>query len=51
MNKSAKELWNIDKIKSDWIKKRGYDVLVIWESEYRKDSKQTIEKCIEFINE
>lgn len=50
-NKTAKELWNLDKIKSEWIIKRGYQVLTIWDSEYRKNPQQILEKCIKFIND
>lgn len=51
LKSSAKKIWMNDKIKIDWISSKGYKVMVIWESEYRKDPKQTLEKCIEFINE
>jgi hypothetical protein len=50
-NKTAREIWEIDETKINLIKKINYDVLVIWESEYRKDTQQTLEKCIKFINE
>ncbi len=29
---------------------KGYQILIIWESEYRKNSQQVLEKCIQFIN-
>ena len=50
MKISAKKIWQNDKLKNDWISNRGYDVLIIWESDYRKDPQQIVEKCIEFIN-
>jgi hypothetical protein len=50
MNITTKELWKKDKIKNNWIKNRNYQVLVVWESEYKKYPQQTLEKCIEFIN-
>ena len=47
----AKERWKNDEIRQENIEGLGYDVLVIWESDYRKSPQQTLEKCIEFINE
>jgi hypothetical protein len=32
------------------IESKGYKVLTIWESEYRNNPQQTLEKCIKFIN-
>jgi hypothetical protein len=49
-NKKASDIWENDKNKLDLINSKGYDVLVIWESEYRKCPQQTLQKCIEFIN-
>ena len=51
MKMTALEIWNKDSLKNFWIEKRGYKVLTIWESEYRKNPQQTLEKCIKFINE
>ena len=28
---------------------RGYEVLVIWDSEYKKDKEKVIQKCINFL--
>jgi len=50
MKISANEIWNKDNLKNDWMQERGYQVLVIWESEYKKNKQQTLEKCIQFIN-
>ena len=50
LNLDAKTIWKNEKDKLNWVENRNYRVLVIWESEYRKDPKQTIEKCIEFLN-
>ena len=51
MNVTAKSIWEKENKKINWIENRGYKVLIIWESEYRKNPQQTLEKCIEFINE
>ena len=51
-NKSltAKKIWNYDLKKIRTAEKYGYQVLVIWERDWIKNPKQTIEKCIKFIN-
>jgi len=51
MNLSAKQIWDRDNIKNSWLENRGYKILTIWESEYRKNPQQTLEKCIKFIND
>lgn len=49
-NKTASEIWEYDKIKKNFIKKEiGFDVLVIWESDYKKDKDKTIQKCLDFL--
>ena len=50
MNKSAKEIWDNDERKIKWMNKHGYQVLTIWESEYRKKPQETLEKCLKFLN-
>ena len=47
--KTAKEIWNYDKEKLNFAKTLGYDVLVIWESEYKSDKKSTLDKCKTFL--
>ena len=47
---SAEKLWELDKKKVDWLTNKGYNVLVVWESEFTLNPKKTVEKCIEFIN-
>ena len=47
---SAKETWDKDSDKLSVAKNKGFDVLVIWDSEYKKNKKETIKKCIEFLS-
>jgi hypothetical protein len=47
---TAKEIWEYDKEKLDTIKGHGYQVLTVWESDWKSNPKQTIEKCIQFID-
>lgn len=46
---TANEIWEHDYNKIECAKYNGYDVLVIWESEYNKDKEGTIQKCIDFL--
>ncbi len=45
----AKEIWNFDKTKISLIQNEGYSVLVIWENEYKQNTENTIQKCIDFL--
>ena len=47
--KTAKDVWEHDEEKLDFAKSLGYDVLVIWESEYKNNKKDIIEKCKAFL--
>lgn len=49
INKTAQEIWDKDEIKNKFIINEGYDLLIIWESEYRKNPKIILEKCLEFL--
>lgn len=48
---TAQEMWNKDKRKLDVATEKGFEVLIIWDSEYRWGNKQEIiNKCLEFLN-
>ena len=51
INKYAWEIWEKDERKINVAKKHGYDVLVVWESEYLVNKDYVIEKCIKFLNQ
>lgn len=49
-NKTSVEIWESDKKKLDVAKNNGYDVLVIWDSEFRWGNKEKIiKKCLKFL--
>jgi len=50
MKMTAIKIWEKDQLKNKWMEERGYPVLTIWESEYRKNPKEVLEKCINFLN-
>jgi very-short-patch-repair endonuclease len=45
----AKEIWEADEHKLSLIKARGFDIMVIWESEYLNNRQACIEKVIKWI--
>ena len=48
-NQIAKNIREKDNIKIQNLEKKGYKVLVIWEREWTKDKKGTIQKCKDFL--
>jgi hypothetical protein len=50
-NITAQEMWDKDKRKLDVAIEEGFEVLVIWDSEYRWGNKEEIiDRCIDFLN-
>lgn len=45
----AYKIWQKDKNKIQWMNDRNFEVLTIWESEFKKNPQQIIDKCIEFL--
>lgn len=48
-NQTAAFIWAKDAKKIATLEGRGYSVLVVWESEYRKARKETVLKCLDFL--
>lgn len=46
---TSKISYNNDKIKLDFIKSLGFDLLVIWEDEYNNDKELQVKRCLEFL--
>jgi G:T-mismatch repair DNA endonuclease (very short patch repair protein) len=47
---TAKEIWNNDYNKNESLKKLGFDVLIIWEHDYKINPEKELQKCLTFIN-
>lgn len=45
----AKDIWAHDRMKISFAARKGYDVLIIWESDYLKDKLSIIDKCDRFL--
>ena len=50
-NTTAKQVWLNDEIKNNKARDKGFEVLVIWESDFDCNRKETIKKCIEFLSD
>lgn len=50
LNTSASELWERDNYKINFLKSQGYQVDVIWESDYNNDQGKVFNECILNIN-
>lgn len=48
-NLTAKEIWEYDRIKIDFVKLLGFDVLIIWHSDYILNPNRELKKCINFL--
>lgn len=52
-NKTSKDIWDKDREKVDLAKMNGYDVMIVWDSEYRykgsNEREKLIKKCIDFL--
>lgn len=47
----ASEKWGKDARKSDNAKNAGYQLHVIWESDYKENKEETLRKCIQFLKD
>lgn len=45
----AKDIWNKDNEKMLEAKSQGYDVLYIWDSEYKNNPEYILKKCLDFL--
>jgi len=46
---TANEIWKKDEIKLKAAKDKGFEVLIIWEKDYKQNKEKVIQECIEFI--
>jgi G:T-mismatch repair DNA endonuclease (very short patch repair protein) len=45
----AKEIWEKDKNKTNLAKENGFDVLVVWELDFKQNKEEVIKQCINFF--
>ena len=46
---TAEEIWNFDENKIKLIENKGYEVLIIWENDYKQNTEMVVKRCIEFL--
>jgi hypothetical protein len=49
-NITSEEIWKKDNDKKEIAELNGFEVLTIWDIEYKKEKQKTIEKCLMFLN-
>ena len=47
----AVDKWEIDRIKLQYARDQGYEVLVVWESDFKKNKEEIINQCIQFMTQ
>jgi len=47
----ASEKWKLDRAKIQFAEAHGYDVLVIWENEYKQNKEEVLKKCLQFLKQ
>jgi len=47
----ASEKWKLDREKIQFAEAQGYDVLVIWENEYKQNKEEVLKKCLQFLKQ
>ena len=48
-DKTCKNLWEYDEKKKNIAKKNGFDVMQIWENDYRNNKEEIIKDVIKFL--
>lgn len=48
-NLTSQMIWDEDAKKLQLIKDRGYDILIVWESDYLSNSKLVTQQCMDFL--
>ena len=47
----AKEIWEYDQLKHNLAKQNGYEIFVVWESDFKKNKQFVIEQCKNFLTQ
>lgn len=50
-NLTAKQIWEYDNEKRHIAEKNGYEIFIVWESEYYENPFNIINNCVKFLNE
>lgn len=47
----ASDKWKNDSAKIEFAQRQGYEVLVVWESDFKQHPEKTVNKCIQFLTQ
>jgi len=48
---TASEKWNLDAEKIMFAQSQGYEVLIVWESDFKENKEEVLKKCIQFLTQ
>ena len=51
VQKTAEDIWKKDNAKYSFAKENGYDVLVIWEKDYKQNPEKIIKECLNYLTQ
>jgi very-short-patch-repair endonuclease len=46
---TSEDIWKYDEEKLKFAKENGYEVLTVWDSEYRKNPEKILSDCLQFL--
>ena len=49
-HKSSIDIWKRDEERASYARAMGYEILIIWERDYKKSPRDIINKCTQFLN-
>jgi len=49
IKKTSQEIWEFDNKKNKLAESKGYQILIIWESEFHNNEEEIVKKCIDFL--
>lgn len=47
--KTSQDIWDRDLMKQQLAESYGFEVFVVWDSEYHKNKEETVKKCLNFL--
>jgi len=48
---TASKKWKLDAEKINFAQSQGYEVLIVWESEFKENKEEVLSKCIQFLTQ
>jgi hypothetical protein len=49
IGRTSQDIWKFDELKIENVKSKGYDLKIVWESDYIENKEQVLKDCINFI--